>query len=254
MPLTPFICNLEKWLNMLQKPWILSSAICLKHVWPYFNIIHTRVSKFCTNVSRLLFSIFRLSAKLVNIIDKQIFVSALLRQNYLSKAFLRVIQKWCLRKIFYSWIPSPLLHFVTNNSNPLLPSNRPKSDKVFSEKPSANIMYVYYYVIISQYIDFNWFALHGMNYKLDVVSTLKLKNSFWKDTIYLTETEMTFLKKVSWKSTYRYFANILRRVLQCCWREFLKSLGEVMKKYWDMISNKYRWCSVKLLNYAQQKY
>ena len=87
--LTPFIRNVGKWPKMLLKSCSLNSTRCLKHVWSFFNILLGRVSMFCTNVSRLFFSIFRLGEKLVSAVDVQIFVCALLCKNSLSRAILK---------------------------------------------------------------------------------------------------------------------------------------------------------------------
>lgn len=61
---------------------------------------------------------------------------------------------------------------------------------------------------------------------------------------------LVFLENVFCKSTYRYPANILIAVLQNWRTEFVKILGGVMEKYWEMIAR----CSVKLPRIVRQKH
>ena len=41
------------------------------------------------------------------------------------------------------------------------------------------------------------------------------------------------------QSKFKYSANILRGVLQNCWKVFLKMVGDVLRKHWETISEKY---------------
>ena len=40
----PFMHNVEKWLNILQKSCGVHTAIFLKYVWPFFNTMHETVT------------------------------------------------------------------------------------------------------------------------------------------------------------------------------------------------------------------
>ena len=124
--------------------------------------------------------------------------------------------------------------------------HRSKSEKVFLDK-RPTILGLISYMCITPYPlpEFHfWTAksknktdLHFMTYwhQLDVRCYVSFKvQTFYceKITFCLTKTE----KMVN--SKYRYFAIILRGVLQYYWRELLKMLGGIMQKYWEIIWKK----------------
>lgn len=75
---------------------------------------------------------------------------------------------------------------------------------------------------------------------LDAISTLRFEIFVLKRYhIFHWNGEDGFSGEGFHKSANRYSANILRGVLQNCWREFLKIQGGDMEKYLEMISKKY---------------
>ena len=41
----PFMCNVEKWSDILKQSLDVNTTIVLKYVWPFFNIMHERIKR-----------------------------------------------------------------------------------------------------------------------------------------------------------------------------------------------------------------